>query len=76
MKTLLVRGGHLLPPELYALVQTGSTEMEEIDAGKPVRAQGADRVVFWDGRHVTVDDRRLRWPEDEDELKIYFQTTA
>jgi hypothetical protein len=34
----------------------------------------ADRLVVWDGRHVTVGDRTMCWPEDEDELRLLFQT--
>jgi len=74
MRTVLIRGGDEPPPELRHIVATGSTEVLEV-AGDDGRAtQDADRVVIWDGRDVIVEDRRLRWPEDEDELRMLFQT--
>ena len=74
MKTLFVRGDIDPPPELREIVQAGSTEVDEIRGAAGPRAHDADRVVTWTGTTVTVDDRRLRWPDDEDELKLLLQT--
>jgi hypothetical protein len=74
MKTLLIRDGNEPPGELRDLVQAGSTEYDEINRADVPPSIRADRVVVWNGREVTLDDRRLRWPEDEDELRVLFQT--
>jgi len=75
MRTVLIRGGDEPPPELRHIVATGSTEVLEVPDDDDGRAtQDADRVVTWNGRDVIVEDRRLRWPEDEDELRMLFQT--
>ena len=74
MKTLLIRAGTAPPPALRRIVEAGSTEVAEVASRSDARAQSADRLVEWTGRDLIVDDRRLRWPEDEDELKMLFQT--
>jgi hypothetical protein len=75
MKTLLVRGDAEPPHELRAIVQHGSTEVDEIRGGDEAwQRQSADRVVIWNGREVIVDGRGLRWPDDVDELKLLLET--
>ncbi len=74
MKTLLIRDGVEPPRELSDLVRAGSTEMAEMDRRDMPPVIAADRLVVWDGRHVTVGDRTMCWPEDEDELRLLFQT--
>jgi hypothetical protein len=74
VKTLLIRDTEEPPRELRDIVRAGSTEMAEIRRGDVPPTIAADRVVVWDGRYVTVDDRRMCWPDDEDELKVLFQT--
>jgi hypothetical protein len=74
MKTLLIRDAAEPPRELRDLVRAGSTEVAEIRRDETPPTFAADRVVIWDGREVTIEDRRLRWPEDEDELRLLFQT--
>ena len=74
MRTVLIRGGDEPPAELRHIVETGSTEVLEVSGDDRRATQDADRVVIWNGHDVIVEDRRLRWPEDEDELRMLFQT--
>jgi hypothetical protein len=74
MKTLLIHGTHEPPGELRDIVARGSTEVAELSCGDVSRAGDADRIVEWTGRDVVVDDRRLRWPDDRDEIRMLFQT--
>ena len=74
MKTLLIRGTHEPPGELREIVEGGSTELTEVARADEAAARDADRVVEWNGRELVLEDRRLRWPEDEDELRLLFQT--
>ena len=74
MKTLLIRGAHEPPQELRDIVNGGSTEVAEVARADEARGQNADRVVEWNGRELVFEDRRLRWPEDEDELRMLFET--
>jgi hypothetical protein len=76
VKTLLIRDTEEPPRELREIVRAGSTEMDEMRRADVPPVVAADRVVVWDGRHVIVDDRRMRWPEDEDELRVLFQTAG
>jgi hypothetical protein len=76
MKTLLIRGNDEPPDELRAIIEAGSTELEERTEMSPAARDGADRVVVWNGRQLMLDDRRLRWPEDRDELRLLFQTAG
>jgi hypothetical protein len=76
MKTLLVRGDSELPRELRDMVKSGSTEVAEVRASSAGSVHEADRVVTWNGNTVTIDDRRLRWPDDRDELKVLLQTAG
>ena len=74
MRTVLIRGGDEPPSELRRIVETGSTELLEVSGDDGRATQDADRVVIWNGHDVIVADRRLRWPEDEEELRMLFQT--
>jgi hypothetical protein len=74
MKTVLIRGTAAPPRELREIVEGGSTELAEVMGRDEIRARDADRVVEWNGRALRVGDRWLQWPEDEDELKMLFQT--
>jgi hypothetical protein len=74
MKTVLIRGTAALPRELREIVEGGSTELAEVTGRDDVRARDADRLIEWNGRALLVGDRWLQWPEDEDELKMLFQT--
>jgi hypothetical protein len=69
MRTVLIRGGDEPPSELRHIVGAGSTEVLEVSGDDGRATQDADRVVIWNGQDVIVEDRRLRWPEDEDELR-------
>jgi hypothetical protein len=74
MKILLIRGASAPPPELRRIVEGGSTELAEVGRAEAAHRHDADRIVEWTGRELVVDSRRLRWPEDEDELRMLFQT--
>jgi hypothetical protein len=76
VKTLFVRGDADPPHELREIVHAGSTEVDEVRGADAPPTRDADRVVVWNGTTVTVDDRRLRWPDDEDELRLLFQTSG
>ena len=69
MRTVLIRGGDEPPLELCHIVGAGSNEVLEVSGDDHRATQDADRVVIWNGQDVIVEDRRLRWPEDEDELR-------
>lgn len=74
MKTLLIRGSYEPPQEVREIVERGSTEVAEVaGAGDEIR-RDADRVVEWNGHEVLFENRRLRWPDDEDELRMLFDT--
>ena len=55
------------------IIEGGSTEVTEVNEGDVVTGS-ADRVVEWNGRELLLDDRRLRWPEDADEIRMLFET--
>jgi len=74
MKTLLIRGDHEPPQELREIVARGSTEVAEVAHAGQARTMDPDRVVEWDGEELVYEDRRLRWPEDVDELRMLFDT--
>ena len=74
MKTLLIRGTHEPPGELREIVKGGSTELAEVARADEAAMRDVDRIVEWNGRELVMEDRRLRWPEDEDELRLLFQT--
>jgi len=74
MKTVLIRGTHEPPPGLRAILDGGSTEVAEVSRAEDARIQEADRIVEWNGRELVFENRRLRWPEDEDELRMLFET--
>lgn len=74
MRTLLIRGTHEPPTDLRELVEGGSTEVIEVAHADDAVRLHADRIVEWDGRELLFENRRLRWPEDEDELRMLFQT--
>ncbi len=74
MRTLLIRGAHEPPVDLREIVEAGSTEVAEVAQAEEALRRDADRVVEWNGHELLFENRRLRWPEDEDELRMLFQT--
>lgn len=84
MKTLLIRGQGGVPPEVREIVRSGSTELKEVraDEERDATTLEADRIVVWDQGEIevrTTNNRqdpgtKLRWPEDEDKLRMFFQT--
>jgi len=73
MKIVLIRGRHQPPQKLRDIVERGSTELTEVESSARAPAD-ADRIVEWNGRELLFEDRRLRWPEDEDEIRMLFDT--
>jgi hypothetical protein len=86
MKTMLIRGDSPVPPRIREIVRAGSTEMKEVraDEERDATTLEADRVVIWDRGEIEIrsaHDRReaatkLRWPQDEDKLRMFFQTAG
>jgi len=85
MKTLLIRSEGEPPPKVREIVRAGSTELREMDELKAEAAAEADRVVIWREGEVEVRGGAdvkgtaascLKWPQDEDKLRLFFQTTA
>ena len=73
MKTVLICGTHQPPNELRDIVERGSTEFIQVSSANDA-PRDVDRIVEWNGRELVFEDRRLRWPEDEDEVRLLFQT--
>jgi hypothetical protein len=86
MKTLLVRGNSAVPPTVREIVRSGSTEFKEVraDEERDASTLEADRVVLWNDGDIELCATRerggnitkLKWPQDEDKLRMFFQTTA
>ena len=86
MKTLLVRGDGTVPRKVRDIVRAGSTELKEVSADEERDASTleADRVVLWNDGEIELCATRepggnvtkLKWPQDEDKLRLFFQTTA
>jgi hypothetical protein len=85
MKTLLIRNGGEPPAGMKEIVRSGSTEVREMDELKAEAAVQADRVVIWRDGEVEVRGGAditgtaascLKWPQDEDKLRLFFQTSA
>ena len=84
MKTLLIRGDMPVPPEVTEIVRAGSTELKEVraDEERDATTLEADRVLVWNAGNIemhSAHDRgeqpiKLRWPQDEDKLRMFFQT--
>lgn len=82
MKTLLIRGETEIPPLVREIVRAGSTEVREIGAEEVRDRIGeADRIVVWQHGAIELRDgrpgaptTRLRWPQDEDTLRLLFQS--
>jgi hypothetical protein len=83
MKTLLIRGdGGGIPPKVREIVRAGSTELKEIriDEERDAVTLEADRVVLWNGGEIELRlegesaPQRLRWPDEEEKLRMFFQT--
>jgi hypothetical protein len=86
MKTLLVRGEGTVPRTVRDIIRKGSTELKEVraDEERDASTLEADRVVLWRDGAIELSSTRerggnvtkLRWPQDEDKLRIFFQTGA
>lgn len=83
MKTLLVQMNSGVPRRVRDIVRAGSTELKEVraDEERDATTLEADRVVVWSDGVIELRARnrnepaaRLRWPEDEDKLRMFFQT--
>ena len=86
MKTLLVRGRGTVPPQVRDIVRRGSTEVKEVraDEERDATTLEADRVLVWNEGEIELRSAssrreavaRLKWPQDEDKLRMFFNTTA
>jgi hypothetical protein len=85
MKTLLIHSDGEPPPKVREIVRAGSTELEEMDELRADAAAAADRVVIWRQGEVEVRGGAdvegtagscLKWPQEEDKLRLFFQTSA
>jgi hypothetical protein len=85
MKTLLIRSEGEPPATVRDIVQAGSTEVREMDELKPEAAAEADRVVIWRSGEIEVRGgadvdgtagSRLKWPQEEEKLRMFFQTAG
>jgi len=86
MKTLLVQGQGGVPPRVRDIVRKGSTELKEVraDEERDASTLEADRVVVWNDGEIQLrigsgrgeGIARLRWPQDEDKLRMFFQTAG
>ena len=85
MKTLLIRSEGEPPSTVRDIVRAGSTELREMDELKPEAAAEADRVVIWRRGEIEVRGGAdangtagscLKWPQEEDQLRMFFQTSA
>jgi hypothetical protein len=84
MKTLLVRGEDPVPPKMRDIIRKGSTELKEVraDEERDATTLEADRVVVWRDGEIELrssnreSPTKLRWPQDEDKLRMFFQTGA
>jgi hypothetical protein len=83
MKTLLIRSEGEPPSMVRDIVRAGSTEVREMDELKAEAAADADRVVIWRQGEVEVRGGAdvsgtagscLKWPQEEDKLRMFFQT--
>jgi hypothetical protein len=84
MRTLLVRKDTAVPAKVRDIIRKGSTELKEVraDEERDVSTLEADRVVFWSEGQIELCATRerggnvtkLKWPQDEDKLRMFFQT--
>jgi hypothetical protein len=85
MKTLLIRSEGEPPAEVRDIVRAGSTELREMDELRADAAAEADRVVIWREGEVEVRGGAdvqgtaascVKWPQEKDKLRMFFQTSA
>jgi hypothetical protein len=63
-----------VPTALRHIIEAGSTSVEEVQAGQGSELRHADRILIWDDGVLLIGERSLRWPADEDEIKLLLQT--
>ena len=83
MRTLLVRNT-AVPAMVREILRKGSTELKEVraDEERDASTLEADRVVIWNEGQIELCATRerggnvtkLKWPQDEDKLRMFFQT--
>ena len=75
MRTLLLsRTDAPVPPALREIIDAGSTIVEEVRSPDDATNTAADRVLSSEPGLLRIGDRRLRWPDDEDEIRLLLQT--
>ena len=74
MHTVLVVEGHSpVPAELREVIDAGSTSVQQVEADAR-RIPAADRLLVWRGDELRLGERRMRWPEDAEEIRMLLQT--
>ncbi len=77
MRTMLViQNETAVPAELRQIIDAGSTSVEQVPPGAVLRADATDRVLMWEPGLLRIGERRLRWPDDEDEIRLLLQTAG
>jgi hypothetical protein len=71
---LIVDPNSPVPMALRHIIEAGSTSVEEVPAGQGSELRRADRILIWDGGVLLFGERSLRWPGDEDEIRLLLQT--
>jgi hypothetical protein len=75
MRTLLLsRTEAPIPVALRHIIEAGSTVVEEVRSPDDATNTAADRVLSWEPGLLHIGDRRLRWPDDEDEIRLLLQS--
>ena len=75
MRTLLLsRTESPMPPALRQIIDAGSTVVEEVRSAEDALDPANDRVLAWEPGVLRIGDRSLRWPDDEDEIRLLLQT--
>ena len=72
---LIVSSGTAVPPELRQIIEAGSTSVDET-APNEGSGKTADRVLIWSDHTLHIADKALRWPQDEDEIRLLLQTAG
>ena len=75
MRTLLVsRTEAPVPAALREIIDAGSTIVEEVRSPDDATNTASDRVLSWEPGLLRIGARRLRWPDDEDEIRLLLQS--
>jgi hypothetical protein len=59
---------------LRQIIEAGRTAVEEVRSPDDATNTATDRVLAWEPGLLRIGDRKLRWPDDEDEIRLLLQT--